>query len=200
MSRGSYFELLKKNRTANLDDLRKMEASLEKIRDGDVVKADDVWMLDIDEKQWGQVADKSKGEVYDSILHLEFNSSFSSLRESCESLGLSPYGNNRMNIDETSARQMIAAIDYILHGKFDPEIERIIGRSYIEIFGELDRKYSFWSYKQMFPEDREYNGNDIEDRRDSLLDIRTILNAFLIAISDLGKNRDEYVLTYVIWG
>ena len=200
MSRGSYFELLKKNRTANLDDLRKMEASLEKIRDEDVVKADDVWMLDIDEKQWGQVADKSKGEVYDSILHLEFNSSFSSLRESCESLGLSPYGNNRMNIDETSARQMIAAIDYILHGKFDPEIERIIGRSYIEIFGDLDRKYSFWSYKQMFPEDREYNGNDIEDRRDSLLDIRTILNAFLIAISDLGKNRDEYVLTYVIWG
>lgn len=202
MSRGSYFELLKRNRTATADDLRKMKDALEKLRDDDIVKADDVWMVRIGDRAWDPVADKFTGTVYDSVLHLEFNSTFSSLRELCEEeFRMSSFGNDRLKIDERMAREMISAIDYILHGEFDSEIERIVGKRYVEIFGELDRGHSLWSYRLDFPEDRDYTGSDIEDRREDLLDIRTVLNAFLIASEDpFEKNEGEYILTYVIWG
>ena len=202
MSRGSYFELLKRNRTATAEDLRKMQNVLDALRDDGTAKADDVWMVGIGNGPWGEVADKFTGTVYDSVLHLRFNSSFSSLRENCEGeLGMDAHGNDRMKIDERTAQEMLKAVDYVLHGNFDPEIERIVGKIYVEIFGDLDRKYSLWSYRQMFPEDKEYAGSDVEDRRGDLLDIRTVLNAYLIATRENPwKNGPDYLLTYVIWG
>lgn len=204
MSRGSYLELLKMNRTASVEDLTKMRDRLISMsKDDEIKRSDSVWMVPLEDRSWGQLADKYTGTVYDSILHLEFNSMFSSLREHCEeSLGMSAYGNDRWKIDRNTAIEMIKAIDYILYGKFDPEIERIVGKTYVEIFGDLDRKYSLWKYRQDFPNDQEYTGSDIEDRKDSLIDIRTILNAYLIATDDTWeeKNSGEYVLTYVIWG
>ena len=204
MSRGSYFELLKKNRVASVEDLTKMRDKLIVMsKDDETRRSDSVWMVSLEDRSWSQLADKYTETVYDSILHLEFNSMFSSLREHCEEhLGLDAYGNDRWKIDRNTATEMIKAIDYILHGKFDPEIERIVGKTYVEIFGDLDRKYSLWKYRQDFPEDSDYTGSDIEDMRESLFDIRTILNAYLIATDDTWeeKNSEEYVLTYVIWG
>ena len=135
-----------------------------------------------------------------SILRLEFNSMFSSLREHYEDVeSLNTYLDNCTHvISAQEAEDMLRAIDYILLGKYDKEVSDIIGKTFIEIFGELDREYSLWSYRQTFPNDVEYTGSDIDDCRDSLRHIRTMLDAYMIALED--DSGSKYELSYTMWG
>lgn len=206
MSRGSYFELLKESR----DQKRGVEICrackpkaqdeangadpfiLKRLEDGRFFPSDSSWDLVLDEKD---------GTCYDSVLHLEFNSIFSSLREHYEEFeNLNSYGNDRHVISRDEAVEMVRAIDYILLGKYDKGFEDVLGNEYVEIFGDLDREYSLWKYRQTFPEDTEYRGTDIDDLRSSLREIRTILDAYLIATRDPDENAGRYLLTYVVWG
>ena len=201
MSRGSYFELLKETRHKDAIPVHAEGNGIEKPDEfGPKPKSR---FSRKGEDPWGDLLDTKTGTLFSSVLHLEFNSTFSSLREHYEEIEcLTPYnGENVHIISRKEAKEMIRAIDYILLGKYDMVFERILGKTYVEIFGDYDKDYSLWKYRRMFPEDKEYAGNDLEDTKNSMMDIRTILNAYLIATSDpFGENKSEYLLTYTIWG
>ena len=203
MSRGSYFELLKESkdqkRGAEICRACKAKAVEDETEPTFWKKREKRRFFP--NGDWDFVLDEKDGTCYDSILHLEFNSIFSDLREHYDNTeNLDSYGNDRHVISRDEAVEMVRAIDYILLGKYDKGFEEVMGNEFVDIFGNLDREYSLWKYRQMFPEDTEYRGADLDDLRSSLREIRTILDSYLIATNDPDENLGKYLLTYVVWG
>ena len=80
------------------------------------------------------IADKH-GNTYrkaDLIIDYNFISNFSALYEHFHMNGI----DNIITISESNAKMILAAVKYLLNGKFDPTIEEIMSNEYITAFGD----------------------------------------------------------------
>ena len=110
-----------------------------------------------------------------------------------EEFGLNAYipAKSQLVVSDEMAREMLFAINYVMLGAYDKELERILDNRFIEPFGELYPKYSKWSFEQRFGKKPEGESFDEDDCTGILEDVKSILTVFLK--SDISEDMTLFI-------
>lgn len=105
---------------------------------------------------------RDSGKILDKLLEWDFPSGFNCL---ISEYGLN-YGfrNNAVIIDTATAREMLMAIEYLLGGKYDDNLEMAMNNRFIRIFSDGNNCDSYWRYVNRHRFDKkktEYEFSDV---------------------------------------
>lgn len=138
------------------------------------------------------IVNTENGKTYYIALEMSFNSYLNIIRD----IFCSDYGavscdpwKSQIIIDDKLASEIKFAIDYVLLGKYDKDVENLIDNIFIEKIGELNIKYSEYKYGSSF--DKEY----FEDCTQIIQRLRTIITAYMEA-----DDKEKYMLIAELWG
>jgi hypothetical protein len=138
------------------------------------------------------VINTENGKTYYISLEISFNSYLSSVRDVfCSEYGAvscDPW-KSQIIIDDNLSSKIKFAIDYVLLGKYDRDIENLIDNIFIGKIGELNTKYSEYKYGTSF--DKDY----FEDCTKIIQRLRTIITAYMEA-----DDKENYMLIAELWG
>ena len=200
MSHGTTITLYRKSRAAVLPSMAETLAGKEESRWKDCVELRD------GEKRHGRflctddaefdMLDEDTGVPYNEALSFTFNSLFDEMREELSDMySMSSYSPSRRKaeISRDTAKEMLAAANYVLLGHYDEGVENAFSNRFIKPLGSMSAKYSEWNYRRMFPKDDEPYRE--EDNSQMVEDVRCVMQAFL-----RNDDIDEYVLVVETWG
>lgn len=138
------------------------------------------------------VINTENGKTYYIALEMSFNSYLNGIRDIfCSEYDASSYDpwKSQIIIDDKLASEIKFAIDYVLLGKYDKDVENLIDNIFIEKIGELNTKYSEYKYGSSF--DKDY----FEDCTQIIQRLRTIITAYMDA-----DDKEKYMLIAELWG
>lgn len=209
MSRGTILRLLKKSRIEFTSDIVKelmeiYDKTVDKYSDTNIngTKCGDRCIGDIYPILFNSVdnsADfihRDTNAGYNIALQYNFNSIFHEAREKLsERYMLNSYSpaNASKEIPGTDAMAMLEAVEYLLLGKYDSDIENVMRNPFIDIFSSLSGAHSKMQYLSKFPDDKE---TSFDDHREILENLRTILSAYI----DMSSRSMDYILIIQVWG
>ncbi len=99
---------------------------------------------DIRNKKYANFVRASDGVFLDKLLEWDFTSGFDCLiSEYSLNYG---FRNNAVVIDSGTAKEMLAAIEYLLGGKYDDSVEASMNSHFIKIFSDGNSCDSYWKY------------------------------------------------------
>lgn len=143
-----------------------------------------------------EIVDSETGIAYNVAVENTFQSVAYDLRETfVDRMGMDPYSpwKSQIVINETDAKAMLVAANYVLLGKYDRDIERVMDNMFVEPMGSMCEAYRKWEYLLMFPNDNW--SSDGDDGRDALESLRATLMTFLYA-----DDSEMYELVLEVWG
>ena len=208
MSRGTIFRLLKRSRiefpSDTVKELMKYydEGEDRYPSDSVMVKSGDKCVGDAYPILFGSIDNsvdfihRDTNTGYNTALQYDFNSVFHEVREELsERYMLNSYSppNAYREIPRNDAIMMLEAVEYLLLGKYDSDIENVMRNPFIDMFSSLSGAYSKMQYLNRFPDDKE---SSFDDHREILEKLRTILFAYI----DMSSRSKDYILVIQVWG
>lgn len=143
-----------------------------------------------------EVVDVEDGVPYNVAVENTFQSVASDLRETfLDRMGMDSYSpwKSQLVLDASEAKAMLVAANYVLLGKYDRDIERVMDNMFVEPLGSMCEAYRKWEYLLMFPNDTWSAEGD--DGREALESLKATLMTFLYA-----DDSEMYMLVVEVWG